>query len=114
VVFSCLFTAGAPAPQGSLMRDDETPLTAAVPQGTLLRDEDNIDAFKKAIEQEKSTATLAKSAKTETEWKIVASGWNKGIELMKTVPKTNPNYAKAQPKIVDYQKNLAAIIPTLF
>ena len=87
---------GAPRPR----------VSAPAPAGTVLRDDDNINAYSKALSQGNSAANLAQKAKTETEWKAVASEWNKAIATLKSVPKTDPNYALAQQKIVEYQKNL--------
>lgn len=51
-------------------------------------------------------AVIAQSASSNEDWNLVGSQWEKAIALLKAVPKSNPNYAMTQKKIVEYQKNL--------
>ncbi|MGA9379042.1 MAG: hypothetical protein WBV73_09760 [Phormidium sp.] len=95
----------SPAPEGSRIPEEE-PVNASAPQGTVLRDDDQ---FEKALNQATSATNLAKSAKTEAEWKAVGNQWNKAIELMKSVPKNDPNYQLSQQKIGEYQKSLGKV-----
>jgi hypothetical protein len=82
---------------------------AATPQAeasiipTVLPTSDN---FREAVNQAISTAKLTQSAKTQAEWQTVVTGWKIAIELMKTVPSSSSNYAVAQQKISEYQRNL--------
>ncbi|MFB2835228.1 hypothetical protein [Floridanema evergladense] len=103
-MLACVVSACGAAPQSNLLRDDELS-TAPAPQGTALRDDDT-NQFQQAVNQAKSATNLAKSAKTDAELKIVVNQWNKAIELMKSVPKTDRNYKLSQQKIVEYQKSL--------
>jgi predicted fused transcriptional regulator/phosphomethylpyrimidine kinase len=52
-------------------------------------------------------ATIAQSAESKDDWNLVVSRWQNAIALLKTVPKSSPNYTKAQKKIPEYQRNLA-------
>ncbi|MFN6485147.1 MULTISPECIES: hypothetical protein [unclassified Nostoc] len=64
------------------------------------------DTFREAVSKAINAANLTQSAKSPDEWKIVVSQWEAAIALMKTVPSSSPNYAIAQQKIIEYQKNL--------
>jgi hypothetical protein len=51
-------------------------------------------------------ANLTQTAQTRMEWLEVSSLWVQSIELLKQVRSTDPNYALAQQKIQEYQRNL--------
>lgn len=110
-------TTSKPTPQSNTKRDNEKPASKVVHksppiermatlQGTALRDDDNKTQFQEALNLAKVATDLAKSAKSEPEWKAVANQWNQAIELMKSVPKSDPNYQISQQKTVEYQSNL--------
>lgn len=65
-----------------------------------------LDSFKEAVNQAMSAAKLTQTAKTKEEWNQVVSLWEKAIAHLNQVPQTHPNYAKAQQKITEYQRNL--------
>ncbi|MHC5779715.1 hypothetical protein [Nostoc sp.] len=60
------------------------------------------DATSKAI----GAATISQSAQSSDDWKLVAQMWLQAIALMQSVPSTSSNYASAQKKVAEYQKNL--------
>ena len=62
--------------------------------------------FREAVNAAQNAANLAQTASTGAEWQAVADSWSRAIELMKQVPESDPNYATAQQKVVDYQPNL--------
>ncbi|MGJ5631079.1 hypothetical protein [Nostoc sp. CALU 1950] len=64
------------------------------------------DAFPDAVSKAMNAANLTQSAKSPDEWKTVVSQWEAAIALLKTVPSSSPNYAIAQQKIIEYQRNL--------
>ncbi|MEH2182067.1 hypothetical protein [Nostoc sp.] len=64
------------------------------------------DTFREAVNKAINAANLTQSAKSPDEWKTVVSQWEAAIALMKSVPSSSPNYAIAQQKIIEYQKNL--------
>ncbi|MFN6536805.1 MAG: hypothetical protein RM021_010580 [Nostoc sp. EkiNYC01] len=64
------------------------------------------DTFREAVNKAINAANLTQSAKSPDEWKTVVSEWQGAIALMKNVPSSSPNYAIAQQKIIEYQKNL--------
>ncbi len=76
------------------------------PSGSLQRDEDNANTFQEAVNQADSATTLSKSAKTKQEWNAARVQWRKALTLMQLVPITDPNYAIAQQKLKEYQRNL--------
>jgi hypothetical protein len=63
------------------------------------------DTFREAVSKAINAANLTQSAKSSDEWKTVVSQWEAASALMKTVPSSSPNYAIAQQKIIEYQKN---------
>lgn len=65
------------------------------------------DSFSLGLDKAMSAAVIAQSAIAKDDWDLVANQWQIAIELMKTVPGSNPNYAKSQQKITEYQRNLA-------
>ncbi|MGL6283364.1 MAG: hypothetical protein ACRC2J_13260 [Microcoleaceae cyanobacterium] len=65
------------------------------------------NAWRDGINWAMRAATQAQTAKTKTEWNLVADDWGKSVGLLKQVPKSDPNYAKAQQKITEYQNNQA-------
>ncbi|MDZ8034102.1 hypothetical protein [Nostoc sp. DedSLP04] len=64
------------------------------------------DTFREAVNQAINAANLTQSAKSPDEWKTVVNHWKGAIAFMKNVPSSSPNYAIAQQKIIEYQKNL--------
>jgi pilus assembly protein FimV len=62
--------------------------------------------FRDAVNAAQNAANLAQTASTKAEWQAVADSWARAIDLMKQVPASDPNYATAQQKAVDYQPNL--------
>ncbi|MBD2387569.1 hypothetical protein [Cylindrospermum sp. FACHB-282] len=65
------------------------------------------DNFREAVNQAIIAANLTQSAKSKTEWNNIVNGWKRAIELMKNVPASSSNYALAQQKILEYQRNLS-------
>ena len=63
-------------------------------------------AFRQAVNNAMQAAKLGQTAKTESEWNLTASLWEKASELMKVVPSSSPKYRLAQQKVSEYEKNL--------
>ncbi|MEO0457738.1 MAG: WD40 repeat domain-containing protein [Cyanobacteria bacterium P01_A01_bin.114] len=63
-------------------------------------------SFNQALNQATEAAKLTQTAATEDQWNKVISHWQKAIDLMKAIPKSSPDYATAQQKIGEYEKNL--------
>jgi len=78
-----------------------SPLTLESPN-VLLKN----DTFREAVNKAIKAANLTQLAKSPDEWKTVVSEWQEAIALMKNVPSSSKNYAIAQQKIIEYQKNL--------
>lgn len=62
--------------------------------------------FRDAVNKATSAAQLTQTAQTAEEWQTVANDWQAAIALMQAVPEGDPNYAVAQQKAAEYQKNL--------
>ncbi|MGC9505202.1 hypothetical protein [Baaleninema sp.] len=77
-----------------------TPTPTATPRSTP-------DPWQQGLDTAMGAATFARSAQSESDWQLVASQWQRAIELLKTVPETHPHGDKAQEKITQYQQNLA-------
>lgn len=75
-----------------------TPLKPAV---------DGAATFQKALDLAYGAAKLTQSAQIPADWEYVMSRWQDAIGLLKTVPSQSREYAKAQVKIQEYQRNLA-------
>jgi hypothetical protein len=64
------------------------------------------DSWREAVNNAQKAAILAQTAQSQKEWIVVASEWQKAIQLMRAVPSTSPNHEKAQQKAAEYQANL--------
>ena len=65
------------------------------------------EPWKNGVTKAFSAATLTQTAKSTEEWNVVVADWEAAIASMKQVPKNNTNYAIAQKKVSDYERNLA-------
>lgn len=64
------------------------------------------DPYQLAVERASSAYTIGKSAQSKDDWRLVAKRWQQAIDLMKTVPVSNPHHAQAKQKLGQYQRNL--------
>ena len=64
------------------------------------------DLFRQAVNAAQTAANQAQTASTSAQWQEVADTWALAIALMQRVPASDPNYATAQQKAIDYQPNL--------
>jgi methionine-rich copper-binding protein CopC len=81
------------APQAASPAAEAPPVSSATP-------------FSDAVNKATSAAQLTQTAQTAEEWQTVATDWQAAIALMQAVPEGDPNYAVAQQKVAEYQKNL--------
>lgn len=81
-----------------------TPQPAATPkkQPTIAPTE----AYQQAMDIAYSAAVIAQSAASSEDWKLIANQWKDAIALLRTIPSSSSNYAIAQSKISQYQRNL--------
>jgi predicted aspartyl protease len=63
--------------------------------------------YNEAINSASSAITISQSAVSRDDWNLVANRWQDAINLLKTVPASSPNHAKAQAKLTEYQRHLA-------
>jgi hypothetical protein len=68
---------------------------------------DAITPLEQGLQQGMRAAELTQSADLREDWIDVAMGWQTAIAQLKTVPPSSTDYALAQEKIGEYQRNLA-------
>jgi len=93
--------APAPEPEEPVAEEPEAAEPEPQPEASA-----EVEYFREAVNAAQNAANLAQTASTGAEWQAVADSWNRAIELMKQVPESDPDYATAQQKAVDYQPNL--------
>lgn len=64
------------------------------------------NSFQLAINRASSAAELTQTAVSHAEWLTVEAWWKEAIDLMNTVPESNPTHAVAQTKAKEYRRNL--------
>lgn len=64
------------------------------------------ESFQDALDIAMGAATIAQSAQSKDDWNLVITRWQSAISLLKATPKSSANYAIAQKKIAEYQRNL--------
>src|SRR5579883_272683 len=63
--------------------------------------------YKLALEKADSAGNITLSAQSPDDWNLVASRWQQAIQLLRSVPNSSPYKALVQPKLAEYQRNLA-------
>ena len=76
---------------------DTTSTITAVPSANPWRD---------AVNRAMAAAEAAQTAQTSDDWSAVATTWDEAIALLLSIPEADPNYARAQEKVVEYTRNL--------
>lgn len=64
------------------------------------------DPYQLAISRASSAFTISQSARSQDDWRLVASRWQQAIDLLASVPAASPNRSIAQTKLVEYRRNL--------
>ncbi|MGD2183965.1 hypothetical protein [Lusitaniella coriacea] len=62
--------------------------------------------FSEAVKAATQAAQLAQTAKTPSEWQLVAQQWQIAANLMKSVPSNSAQFNLARQKAMEYEKNL--------
>ncbi|WP_421658304.1 type IV pilin-like G/H family protein [Leptothermofonsia sp. ETS-13] len=96
-----------PTPPPPLPAETATPLPSPVVASPSPTPTVPIDAYQKGTDKAASATTLARDAQTPEDWKLVITQWERAIAFLKSVPRTNPDYPKAQKLLRDYQQQLA-------
>lgn len=65
------------------------------------------DPYRLALERANSAFNIGQSAQSQDDWRLVASRWQQAIQLMQSVPTSNPNQSLSRSKVTEYQRNLA-------
>lgn len=68
---------------------------------------DNASAYKDAINLASSAVTLGQQATSLDDWDLIVGRWEQAIQKLQEVPTDAPDYATAQTKLKDYERNLA-------
>jgi predicted aspartyl protease len=63
-------------------------------------------AYSEALALGAGAASMAQTAQSIDDWTLVQGRWQRAVDQLKSVPKTDLNYAKAQAKLEEYQRNL--------
>jgi len=70
------------------------------------------DTYEEAITKASRAISIAKSAQSRDDWKLVSSQWQQVVQLLKAVPASSPNYTKAQAKLKEYQAQIDYALKT--
>jgi predicted aspartyl protease len=64
------------------------------------------DPYQLAVNRASSAFTISQSARSQDDWRLVASRWQQAIDLLTAVPTSSPNRSLAQTKLGEYRRNL--------
>lgn len=64
------------------------------------------DSYEEAIAKATRAKSIGQSAQSRDDWKLVNTQWQQVVQLLKAVPTSSPNYAKAQAKLKEYQEQV--------
>jgi predicted aspartyl protease len=87
--------------------EQSTAPKSATPQPTAAPTAKRPDPYATAVDRATSAATLGRSAQSQDDWRLVMNRWQQAIDLMAAVPRSHPNYGKAQTHLSDYRQKLA-------
>ncbi|MDB9315683.1 peptidylprolyl isomerase [Spirulina sp. CS-785/01] len=62
--------------------------------------------FQASLERAAEAVVFSRTARSLTDWKKAANHWENAISLMQQIPKGQPNYIKAQQKLMEYEAYL--------
>ncbi|MDZ8051045.1 MAG: TIGR02281 family clan AA aspartic protease [Aulosira sp. ZfuVER01] len=65
-----------------------------------------LNSFELALDKAAGAMTISQSAQSADDWKLVATQFQDAIALMKNVQQESPNFAVAQTKISEYQRQI--------
>lgn len=65
------------------------------------------DNYQRAIDVATGATSIGKAAVSRDDWSLAASQWEEAVGLLKKVPPSNPDHAKAQEKLVLYERFLS-------
>ena len=90
-------------PQTEAATTPPTPEAEPSPSPSVIPEPPTPSPYTLAKDQAQSAASISQVAKTPQEWQTAANQWQEAIDLMKSVPKSSPNYEAAQKELSDYQ-----------
>lgn len=65
-----------------------------------------VDNYEEAIAKATRAQSIGQSAQSRDDWNLVSTQWQQVTQLLKAVPASSPNYAKAQTKLKEYQEQV--------
>lgn len=65
------------------------------------------DPYQLAIDKADSAQNIGQYAQSQDDWKLAADLWQQAVQLLQSVPASNPNRVKAKAKLAEYQRSLA-------
>ncbi len=68
------------------------------------------DPFREAVNTAQGAATIARTASSADDWKLVARRWRQASQLMAAVPSSSANYRVARSRSRQYQANAAQAV----
>jgi len=68
--------------------------------------EDDQKTLQRAFDKAYGAASIAQSAASPGDWRLVARQWQQAIALLQQIPPQSPHHTLAQQKINEYQQNL--------
>lgn len=65
-----------------------------------------VSVIERALDKAASANSISQSALSPEDWNLAVTQWQGAIALLKQVPKNNPNFALAQSKIAEFQRQI--------
>jgi hypothetical protein len=65
------------------------------------------EAYERGLDSAYSAAVIGQSAQSPDDWRLAIARWQDAIVLLKSIPSSSSYHKLAQPKIPEYQRNLA-------
>lgn len=65
------------------------------------------ETYERAMDSAYSAAVIGQSAQAPDDWRLAIARWQDAIVSLKSIPSSSSYYKLAQPKIAEYQRNLA-------
>ncbi len=98
-----------PLSQSETLTPNSNSLGAAKNQAqlTIAPNQSAQEAYERALDSAHSAAVIGQSAQAPDDWRLAIARWQDAIVLLKSIPSSSSYYKLAQPKIAEYQRNLA-------
>ncbi len=115
--------ATAPNPAPSVTSPSATPVEEPIASPSISQ----LSSYELGLDKAHGAYSISQSAQSASDWQSVVTQWQEAIALLKAVPADHPNFALAETKIIEYQRQLdyaraqaahphpnsVAVVPTL-